>query len=272
MATVAPYLLPDIVVAEEAANLALGERAAGEGIVVPGQQVHTQHLDVSAVEGAARQGAASARCPPRHFPYPPQGDTTGLAEWSPHAHLPSTASTTRGMISNSCRDASIRCRRSGLRTRLIRKIWGGRGEPQQWGMLSWGTHSLPGYCRMGTGARALPWIDAIREMDAARWTGGHERLHWSLTSSKPIFVSGLGRREMCLERCMGGPSTVERGHTLQWSPDSPGWELGLIALSGPGILQDLSTHGHSPMASSVRCTKLARSSSSVWWAFTGTLM
>lgn len=35
MAAVAPYLLPDIVVAEEAANLALGERAAGEGIIVP---------------------------------------------------------------------------------------------------------------------------------------------------------------------------------------------------------------------------------------------
>lgn len=77
---------------------------------------------------------------------------------------------------------------------------------------------------------------------------------------------------MCLERCMGGPSTVERGDTLQWSPDSPCWELGLTALSGLGGLQDLSTHVHSPMASSMRCTKLARSSSSVWWAFRGTLM
>lgn len=49
---------------------------------------------------------------------------------------------------------------------------------------------------------ALPWTEG--------WTWGHRRVHWTLTSSKPIFVSGLGRKEMCLERCMGGPSTVER--------------------------------------------------------------
>lgn len=79
------------------------------------------------------------RCPLSHSLSPPQSNTRGLAEWSPHGHLPSTASTIRGTISSSCRDASIRCRRSGLRTRLIRKIWGGKGEPQQWGMLSWGT-------------------------------------------------------------------------------------------------------------------------------------
>lgn len=108
------------------------------------------------------------RCPLRRSPSPPQGDTRELAEWSPHGHLPSTASTTHGMIPSSCRDASIRCRRSGLRTRLIRKIWGGRGEPQEWGMSSWGTHSLPSYCRMGTGAQALPWMDAIREMVTTR--------------------------------------------------------------------------------------------------------
>jgi len=53
-----PYLLPDVVVAEEAADLALGERAAGEGVIVPGELVYPQHLDVAAVEGAARQGAA----------------------------------------------------------------------------------------------------------------------------------------------------------------------------------------------------------------------
>lgn len=45
-----PHLLPDGVVAEEAAHLALGQRAARVGVLVAGKQVHAEGPHDTAVE------------------------------------------------------------------------------------------------------------------------------------------------------------------------------------------------------------------------------
>lgn len=52
------YLLPDVVVAEEAAHLPLSEGPAWEGVIVPRQQVHPQLLNITAIQssgGAERE-------------------------------------------------------------------------------------------------------------------------------------------------------------------------------------------------------------------------
>lgn len=46
-----PHLLPDGVVAQEAAHLTLGQRAAGVGVLVAREQVHTEAPHDAAVEG-----------------------------------------------------------------------------------------------------------------------------------------------------------------------------------------------------------------------------
>ena len=52
-ACVRPHLLPDEVVAEEAAHLPLGQGASGVGVEVARQQVHAQQLNVTAVQSTA---------------------------------------------------------------------------------------------------------------------------------------------------------------------------------------------------------------------------
>ena len=44
------HLLPDVEVAEEAAHLPLGQGATGERVIVAGQQVDAQELNVTAVQ------------------------------------------------------------------------------------------------------------------------------------------------------------------------------------------------------------------------------
>lgn len=46
------HLLPDVVVAEEAAHLPLGQGTPRKGVMVARQEVHAQELDVTAVQSA----------------------------------------------------------------------------------------------------------------------------------------------------------------------------------------------------------------------------
>lgn len=50
-----PHLLPNVVVAEEAADLSLGQCAPGDRVVVPGEEVDTQDLDITAIESSTRR-------------------------------------------------------------------------------------------------------------------------------------------------------------------------------------------------------------------------
>lgn len=47
------HLLPDEIVTEEAAHFPFGQGASREGVVVAWQQVDTQDLNVTAVQGTA---------------------------------------------------------------------------------------------------------------------------------------------------------------------------------------------------------------------------
>lgn len=53
MTRVSSHLLPDEVVAEEAANFSFSQGATGERVVVAWQQVNTQDLNVTAVQCTA---------------------------------------------------------------------------------------------------------------------------------------------------------------------------------------------------------------------------
>ena len=230
------------------------------------------------------------RRPHQPPPSPPQGDTRGLAE---QGCVPPRSPPIHGVhhpwddlqLLQGCQHplAPVRPPHQVDEEDLGSK---GRAPPRKHLVMGGGhTHTAcPVTAGWGTGGSAKARGGFCHgQMQPEGRTGGHGGVCWALTSSKPIFVSGLGRRETCLERCMGGPSTAERGDTPSVEPTTPGWEEGPTALPwgpvpcphhprGGGHLQDPTTRGRSPMASSVRCTKLARSSSSVWWAFTGTLM
>lgn len=57
------YLLPDVIVAEEAAQLALGERPPVVGVTVAGEHLDAQRLHLAGVHGSGGGGGGSEEDP-----------------------------------------------------------------------------------------------------------------------------------------------------------------------------------------------------------------
>lgn len=153
---------------------------------------------------------------------------------SPPGHLPSTASTTRGAISSSRRDASIRRRRSGRRTRLMRKIWGGRGDTNKGLRFTkergtrGSAEACGGLCQRGT--------------DMGTW-GGPLGTYFI----KAHFCEWLGEEGDVPGALHGGAIHCgERGHPFGPAQTSLTRNQVLVTAWGWGHPQDPTTHGCSP--------------------------